>query len=143
MTTTTSRGFGWRAAFIGGTSTIGISAFLGTLSSNLALIFYVSQGMSIEQATAKLTSTSISMFMFYGIIIEIFAGFIGGYVSAKYGTGHPIKQSLVSGSLWVIFLFVSYIGPSNPFVPSWNIVNSIALILLSSILGGYVFSKRT
>jgi hypothetical protein len=135
--------FGWKSAFIGGTSAIGIGSITGTLSSNLILNYFLLKGYPLEQAYVQLNSTYYSAFLLVlSGLFDISAGLIGGYVSAKFGSGRHLLQGFAAGTIWLMFMFTMFLSPQSNFGSFGYMVASSAIPILSSTLGGYVYAKR-
>jgi hypothetical protein len=137
---TNSSNLNWRSAFIGGTSQIGINALLGSLSYKVFIYVYALQGLSTQQATAKFFAiTMCSVPMYFGLMTNIFGGFVGGYVSTKFSHGQPLKQSLAVSLFWIAFIVVTEVSPFNP----WYLLITFSIFIASCIAGGYYAVKNS
>jgi len=136
------RNFGWCAALIGGATSIGGSAFLGTLITNVGLWYFLWQGLSLEQAYTSLGSGITSPTEVLSFVAKAASCFCGGYISAQYGNGHPLVQSAVSGVLSIAFYIVMVLGPLSQPGSIESVLLSLLTPAVSSLLGGYIYARH-
>lgn len=133
-----SKRFRWLPSLAGGMAAIGVAALFGTLVTNGSLWFYVVNGLSIQEAYGRIGSFGFNTpAEFLSVAVLLFAGFSGGYVSALYGGGRHILQALVAGVVGTTFFVAMSVGPSSSPPPSWYSGLYFALLLTSSVGGGY------
>lgn len=138
-----SRKFRWLPSLAGGMAAIGVAALLGTLVTNGSLWFYVAQGFSIQEAYGRIGSFGLNTpAELLSMAVLLLAGFSGGYVSALYGGGRHVLQAFVAGIVGTTFFVAMSIGPSNSAPPSWYATLYIALLLTSSLAGGYWYARN-
>ena len=135
-------GFGLLAAIVGGMTTNGLAALLGTLVTNASLSLYVSQGLTIQEAYVQMGGLGIkSQTEIASFAVVLLSGAVGGFVSAHYGRGRHLMQALVAGAVGTTFFISMSLGPTNPQIPPWYVATHLALIVLSSLFGGYLRAK--
>jgi hypothetical protein len=134
--------FSWNAALLGGMASVGGSAFFGTLVANVALVFSMLQGLSVNEAYDALGNGITSPTEVLSFIAKVVFCFYGGYASAKYGNGHPLIQAIAVGIISVLFYIVMMIGPSSQSGGVWNVLLSLGTPIVSSLLGGFLYIRR-
>lgn len=128
-------GLGWAAAMVGGATSIGMTAFLGTLISVVSLRVAIAQGLSPSEAYAALALSSTSLASILTLLSELLAGAVGGYISATYGQGGWLAQAVAAGAINLLFVLAMYLNPTSQPGSAWFIAISFVVPLASSILG--------
>lgn len=134
--------FGWNAALLGGMASVGGSAFFGTLISNVAVMYWMFQGLSANEAYDALGNGITSPAEVLSYLAKVVFCFYGGYASAKYGNGHPLIQAIAVGVISVLFYFVMMLGPFSQSNGVWDVLLSLVTPIFSSLFGGIFYIKR-
>lgn len=134
--------FRWVPSLVGGMAAIGGAALLGTLVTNVSLWLSLAKGLTLQEAYARMGfdfSSPTEVLSFGAVLLS---GFFGGYVAALYGSGRHLIQALAAGAVGTAFFIVMSLGPSNPPMPGWYVPLYLASVLLSSLMGGYAYTRR-
>ncbi|MCO5979357.1 hypothetical protein [Ideonella oryzae] len=138
------RSFLWIPSFVGGMVAIGISALFGTLVANVSLWVFLSQGLNVQEAYARLGSFDFfTPSALLSLLVLFFAGLYGGFLSAQRGGNLHLLQALIAGVIANSFFLVMSLGPSAAPTPTKYIAVHIFVLLSSSLIGGYWYAKRT
>lgn len=132
----------WPVALFCGAANIGSVAFLSTLLSNIRLRVSMAQGLSLNEAYAAQMSLTISFPLLLSVCIQIAPGVLCGFVSAKYGRGHPLNQASISGLLGTGFYLVMLLNPSSlSYMTLWLWLFGLLAPFLASLAGGYLYQR--
>jgi len=141
-TSTNSSNFLWLPSLVGGMAAIGIAALFGTLVSNASLWVYLARGLTAQEAYGRMGGFGFaSPTEILSLIVLVFAGFSGGYSSALYGGSRRVLQAFVAGVVSITFFVVMSAGPANPPIPAWYAALHFALLIASSLAGGYFHAR--
>jgi hypothetical protein len=135
--------FGWNAALLGGLTSVGGSAFFGTLISNVAVIYLMFQGLSANEAYDALGTGITSPTEVLSYLAKVVFCIYGGCASAKFGNGHPLVQAVVVGVISVLFYLVMMLGPFSHSNGISDVLLSLVTPIVSSLLGGILYIKRS
>lgn len=144
MSTTDSplRSFSWWSAFVGGFVGMGASAFLGTLTSNASLWFFMRQGMSAQEAYARMGSNFTSPVELLSSALLCGSSVFGGYISALYGGSRHIAQGAAAGVVSSLFFFAMSLNPVGQVTPAWYLPASVASAIAFGLVGGYIRARN-
>jgi hypothetical protein len=134
--------FSWNTAFLCGMASVGGSAFFGTLISNVAVMYWMFQGLSANEAYDALGNGITSPTEVLSYLAKVVFCFYGGYASAKYGNGHPLIQAIAVGVISVLFYFVMMLSPFSYSNGIWDVSLSLVTPIISSLFGGILYVKR-
>jgi hypothetical protein len=137
----TPANFSWRAALIGGALATGGNATLGTLLSNLATWFYMSAGLTVAQAYARMAAEPISLLSLMSLCVQVASGYCGGYVAVQYGRGDPLMQSAAAGLVGTTFFLAMLVSPASETGPIWSVIASLSIPIIASLWGGHAAAK--
>ncbi len=141
-TSTHSLKFLWLPSLVGGMAAIGIAALFGTMVSNASLWVYLARGLTAQEAYGQMGGFGFaSPTELLSLFVLLFAGFSGGYSSALYGGSRGVLQALVAGVASTTFFIVMSAGPANPPIPAWYAALHFALLIASSLAGGYFHAR--
>jgi hypothetical protein len=138
-----SNTFSWRAAFLGAAVGIAGSAYFGTLFSNVTLWVLLGQGRSTQEAYAYLGQYSLSFPVVISLVIAVCCALACGWVSAAYGRGAPASQGIAAGLLAVSFPIVMFLSPSSGEAPLLFKAIALGVPVLGSIVGAYLFARKS
>jgi hypothetical protein len=102
----------------------------------------MSPGASLEQAPAELASSFVSLTSVVSLFAQIFASLAGGYVAACFGRGMPLRHAAASGAVFLLFVLTMYLNPGVQAGPIWSMVLTVAVPVLSSLSGGFIYARR-
>lgn len=133
----------WRSAFLGAAVGIAGPSYFGTLFSNVTLQVMLGQGCSIQEAYAYIGQYSLSFPLAANLVADICFALACGWVSAAYGRGSPFSQGVAAGLLAATFPIVMFLSPGNPEVPPLFKALALGVPVLGSIVGAYVYARKT
>jgi len=133
---------GSRAVLLGGLCAIGFSCYFGSLLAGVWLRLAMWNGASLQNAYAGLMASSGSVGSWLAMLPQVIAGAIGGYIAARGGE-RPMVHAALSGLVYLSFVGVMFINPSSQALPLWYTLISLVIPLVSALLGGFVYARRT
>jgi hypothetical protein len=134
--------FSWWPALVGGVAAMGASALLGTLVTNASLWFFMSQGLSVQEAYARMGSNITSPVELLSLAMLGLSGVFGGYVSALYGGGRHIVQGTAAGVVSTVFFLAMSLSPVSQAVPGWYLPVSMAGAIIAGLVGGCIHGRN-
>ncbi|PID43050.1 MAG: hypothetical protein CSB48_07050 [Proteobacteria bacterium] len=76
-------------------------------------------------------------FFLYGLVVSLFATFVGSYISARYGKLAPYKNSFIFGVISIAFSLIF----AKPH-PLWYVIPGYITVMLVAILGGHMVARK-
>ena len=141
--TNTNLAIHWEAALLGGSVAIAGGSFFGTLVAAISLRMTIASGSSAEQAYSALAAGASWTTTILSAFLTLAACFGGGYVAAKFGGSRPLAQATAASLFSLLFMAVMHLNPSSQSGPFWYIIYSVVSPVVASLVGGYVYAKRT
>ena len=135
------QGVDWRAAFVGAAVGIAGPAYFGTLITNASLRLLLAQGRSVQEAYAYLDRFELSAPMILELAAFLACMLACGWISAAYARRASNLQGLIAGSLAATFPLVMSFNPISQGTPPWYMTVQIALPLVASFVGAYLFKR--
>lgn len=121
---------------------MGASALLGTAVSNASLWVLMRQGLSVQEAYARMGGSITSQVEVLSLAVLCASGAFGGYVSALYGGGRHLAQGVAAGIVSSAFFLVMSLNPAGQSAPAWYLPVSVATAVFSSLVGGYLRARN-
>jgi hypothetical protein len=138
-----SNSFSWRSAFLGAAVGIAGPAYFGTLFSNVTLWIMIRQGYSMQEAYAYIGQYSLSFPLVANLVADVCFAMVCGLVSVAYGRGTALSQGLVAGLLAVTFPIIMFLSPGSTGVPLLFKAVALGVPVLGSIVGAYIYVRKT